>query len=406
VSDQDDDLELQALQRELDDAFATTRPRRGYEDEVWLLIQQQRPVTNRLRDAIAGFVQGIREVPAASMAAVASILVIAIGVGVIASVGGFGRGRGGGAGSTAGAPQIEDTSGRNNGGSQFSANAFGPLPVPGGGTKSTSPPPQAVGSPASTEYYGPAQLVWSGDRNFSYTATTAPVFRYQEPSAVLADQFAGSLGAALVDRPDGYLGNYSATTYSLRVRGTVQSPPSSPAYFILANLQMPDVQAAGATAQDIANIFLAEHSLIPQWPYTVSVDMSADPIKVHYEREFTVPGYPPAHLVDSSGARYGMDVYISGKHPILVSGPLPVNLDTAYYRIVPPDQAISASPSVQGQGPTIQLTNAELVYVLVPAGDHSFYEPAFLLSGSFQLDGKTMVKHVVVPAIDPSQRAK
>jgi hypothetical protein len=403
VSEQDDDLELQALQRELDDAFATTRPRRGYEDEVWLLIQQQRPVTNRLRDAFAGFFQGIREVPAVPLAAVASILVVAIGVGVFASAGGFGRGHFGGS-TTAGPALSEDTSGRNNSGQ--SASAFGPLPVPVGGTKSTTPPPQAVGQPSS-EYYGPAQLVWSGtSQGFSLGISTAPVFRYQEPSAILADQFAGSLGAALVDRPDGYLGNYSATTYSLRVRGTVQSPPSSPAYFILANLQMPDVQAAGATAQDIANIFLAEHSLLPQWPYTVSVDSSADPIKVHYEREFTVPGYGQAHLVDASGTRYGMDVYVSGKHPILVSGPLPVNLDTAYYRIVSPEAAINASSSVQGSGPTIQLTNAELVYVLVPAGDHSFYEPAFLLSGSFQLNGKTMVKHVVVPAIDPSQRAK
>jgi len=222
----------------------------------------------------------------------------------------------------------------------------------------------------------------------------------------MADQFAGSLGAALVNRPDGYLGNYSATTYSLRVRGTVQSPPSSPAYFILANLSMPDVQVAGATAQDLANIFLAEHGLLPPWPYTVSVDASADPIKVHYERQFTVPGYGPAHLVDAAGVRNGMDVYISGTRPTLVSGPLPVNLDSSYYRIVSPGQALLASPSASASGPTIQLNKAELVYVLVPAGDHSFYEPAFLLSGSFQLNGTTMIKHVVVPAIDPSQRAR
>src|SRR5438034_501786 len=239
MNDREDDLELQALQRELDDAFATTRPRRGYEDELWLLIQKERPVANHLRDSLAAFWQSIRTAPAAPAAAVASILVVALGVGI----------------------------------------------------------------------------------------------------------FAAALGAALVDRPDGYLGNYSATTYSLRVRGTVQSPPTSPAYFILANLSMPDVQVAGATAEDLANIFLAEHSLLPQWPYKVSVDASADPIKVHYERQFTVPGYGPAHLVDSSGVRYGMGVHISGKRPTLVSGPLPVNLETSYYRIVSPGQAFSASPS-------------------------------------------------------------
>jgi hypothetical protein len=398
----DDDLELQALQRQLDDAFATTRPRRGYEDEVWLLIQEQRPVTNRLRDSLAAFWQNVRTAPAAPAAAVASILVIAIGVGIFASAGGFGRGS---FSSTSGPQLSEDTSGRGNSG-QSAGGAFGPVPVPGE-TKSAAPPPRAVGSAATNEYYGPAQLVWTGgQQDFSAGTDTAPVFRYQEPSTTVADQFAGSLGAALVNREDGYLGSYSATTYSLRVRGTVQSPPASPAYFILANLSMPDVQASGATPQDLANIFLAAHGLLPQWPYTVSVDASADPIKVHYEREFTVPGYGPAHLVDASGVRYGMDVYISGRRPTLVSGPLPVSLDTAYYRIVSPAQALNASPSASASGPTIQLNKAELVYILVPAGDHSFYEPAFLLSGSFQLNGTTMVKHVVVPAIDPSQRAR
>jgi hypothetical protein len=52
----------------------------------------------------------------------------------------------------------------------------------------------------------------------------------------------------------------------------------------------------------------------------------------------------------------------------------------------------------------VALTQAELVYVLVPAGDHSFYEPAFLFSGTFKLNGQTLTKRVLVPAVDPSQR--
>jgi hypothetical protein len=44
------------------------------------------------------------------------------------------------------------------------------------------------------------------------------------------------------------------------------------------------------------------------------------------------------------------------------------------------------------------------VYVLVPAGDHSFYEPAILFSGSYTVNGQTLVKRVLVPAVDPSQR--
>jgi len=41
---------------------------------------------------------------------------------------------------------------------------------------------------------------------------------------------------------------------------------------------------------------------------------------------------------------------------------------------------------------------------LVPAGDHSFYEPAFFFSGEYQMNGQTLTKRVLVPAVDPSQR--
>ena len=398
MSEQDEDLELQALQRELDDAFATTRPRRGYEDELWLTIQQQRPVTNRLWGSLAAFWQSVRQAPAMPAAAVAAVLVVAIGVGLFAS----GLHPGGGASHMSGSPALsgEDTS--RNGTTQFGPNSFGQLPQPGGAKSVSGPPPQAVsGTP---EYYGPAQLVWSGSADIS--TNSAPVFRYQEPTSVQADQFAGSLGARLVDRQAGNLGYYSTPTYTLAVRGTVQAPPANPAYFI-ASVSIPPVNAAGASAQDIATIFLAEHNLLPQWKYTVSVDASGDPVRVHFDRIFTVPGYGngDSYLVDASGARSGLEVDISGRRPVLVIGPLPVTLDTAYYRIVSPANAVQAAPS-SPSGPTIRLTQAELVYVLVPAGDHSFYEPAYLMSGTLDIGGTQMVKHVLVPAIDPSQRAK
>jgi hypothetical protein len=60
----------------------------------------------------------------------------------------------------------------------------------------------------------------------------------------------------------------------------------------------------------------------------------------------------------------------------------------------------SATPA-----PAVQLTKADLVYVLAPAGDHSFYEPAYLFSGAFQMNSSTYVMRVLVPAIDPSQRS-
>ena len=51
MSDQDEDLELAALQRQLDDAFETTRPRAAFEDELWSRMQARRPAGTRLRDA-------------------------------------------------------------------------------------------------------------------------------------------------------------------------------------------------------------------------------------------------------------------------------------------------------------------------------------------------------------------
>ena len=110
-----------------------------------------------------------------------------------------------------------------------------------------------------------------------------------------------------------------------------------------------------------------------------------------------------------NGVRYGLEVDLSGRRPVLASGMLPVSMESATYRIISADQAVrlatgSGSPASASPAPTVQLTQAELVYVLVPAGDHSFYEPAFLFSGTVKINGTTMTKHVLVPAVDPSQR--
>ena len=260
---------------------------------------------------------------------------------------------------------------------------------------------------APGEYAGPATFVWSGQLDLALS--TAPVYRYREPSTNASDQFATALGAALQGRPQGLLGSYSATTYTLKVRGTVQSPPLSPAYFILANVSMPEIDAAGAGPQDLAAIFLAQHSLLPQWPYTTSVDSRGNPVKVIFERQFDVPGYAGAHLVDSNGIRYGLEVDLNGHRPVFVQGLLPATLDSATYRIISADQAIrlATAPSTnetRSSVPTVQLKQAELVYVLATAGDHSFYEPAFLFSGTVQVNGVTMTRHVLIPAVDPSQR--
>ena len=400
--DELDDLELQALQRQLDDAFETTRPRATFEDELWLRVQSSRPVPSRLRDALSGFWEGVRAVPAVPAAAVAAVLVVAIGVGLVAVNGGLGR-TGGGASTALSTNREAPAAG------QYLAGNFGRVPSPVfNNSKGGGAPLPSSAVPNGADYAGPVQLTWSG--TFDLTITTAPVFRYREPSTNEADQFATGLGAVLRGRPSGFLGAYSASDYTLKVRGTVQSPPSSPAYFIFASLSMPPIQAAGAGPQDVADIFLAQHSLQPQWNYAVSVDTSSDPVRVVYQRSFNVSGYGAAYMVDFNSNRYGLEVDLSSDRPVLATGTLPVGLDIADYRIISAGDAIRAatgfsSSSTDAAVPVAQLNHAELVYVLVPAGDHSFYEPAFLFTGAVKAGGQAYTKHVLVAAVDPSQRS-
>ena len=398
MSQHDEDLELQALERQLDDAFETTRPRPAFEDELWLKVQESRPAPRRLRDAWGGFWNALREVPAVPAAATALVLVVAIGAGLIAL---NGRGGAPGASSTAETRLSAPAAG------QYLSGNFGRVPSPrfASGVKTATPGPGAAG-PSAADLSAPVQYTWAG--TFDVKTTTAPVFRYHEPSATDADQFASALGAVLRSRPSGFLGMYGASDYTLKVRGTVASPPSSPAYFIFSGLNLPPIDAAGGP-QAIADVFLAQHSLQPQWEYTVSVDTGSDPQKVVYERQFDVPGYGPAYLVDYNAGHYGLEVDISDNRPVIATGLLPVSMDVANYNLIASSDAIravtgSASPPPSPNGQVVQLTQAELVYVLVAAGDHSFYEPAYLFTGTQQVGGQSYTRHVLISAIQASQR--
>lgn len=401
-----DDLELEALQRQLDDAFETTRPRLAFEDELWLRVQAQRPAPARLRDAWWGLIDGFRQAPVVPLAAVATLLVVVLGVGFLA---GSGLGRGGSGtsslsagGPNAAAPQV---------GRAASPGAFGRLPSPvsiPGSVPSVGVPgatyPTLAGGPA--EFTGPVSLAWTGTPGPALSS--APVFRYREPSTSIADQFAAALGASLQSRPAGYLGSYETTTFNIRVRGTVQSPPREPTFVMLPITAVAPSDAAGGPAA-VGLVFLAEHSLAPSWPYTVDAKVAGDQAAVRYLRQFTVPGYGYAYLVDRNGTRYGMEVDLTAGLPTLATGPIALAMDQADYPLISEDQAVhaalaSSAPTASPAAPAVKLTTGELVYVLVVAGDHSFYEPEFLFSGTLVVSGTTYAKHVMVPAVDPSQR--
>jgi hypothetical protein len=403
VSDTED-LELEALQRQLDDAFETTRPRTGFEDELWTRMQAHRPATSRLRDAWRGLIQGIREVPAVPMAAVAAVLVVIIGAGLFA-YSGLGHG-GGSAGTSLAIGQSGPQSDR-----LAPPGTFGRLPGP---VLNPSADKSAVGATTPSAvapgvaYSGPVTLVWKG--TFALTQPAAPVFRYQEPSTNVADQFATSLGAIFQARPAGYLGAYDTAEFNVLVRGTVQSPAREPSFALLPLKPIAPIEAAGGPA-DVAVIFLAQHSLAPTWPYMQQAVVSGDQTQAMLVREFAVPGYGYAYLIDAAGDRYGLEVDLQGNQPLRATGPLPLSLESASYPIISGDEAVrsvlaSAPPAAANpNAPVVTLTTAELVYTLVVAGDHSFYEPAILFSGTFTVNGKTNDKRILVPAIDPSQRS-
>src|SRR6202163_2141976 len=99
---EEEDLELQALQRQLDDAFQTTRPRPAFEDELWLRMQSRRPLWQRFRDGLSGMAAGLREAPAVPAAAVAIVLIVLLGAGIV-TLGGLHLG-GGASLATGGVP--------------------------------------------------------------------------------------------------------------------------------------------------------------------------------------------------------------------------------------------------------------------------------------------------------------
>src|SRR6266705_2089569 len=382
LSDDKEDLELQALQRELDDAFATTRPRRGYEDELWLRMQARRPLWTRLRDAIGSVGALFREAPAIPLGAVAVLLVVVIGAGILVNSG----------------LRLSPTHSSYAQGAQapdLALSEFGKLPTPalhpGLVPAPVSNGPSTSYSAAldqSNLYFGPATLRWTGQMPLQ--SVQAAIYRYAEPGASLADQFAASIGASSdkqVRSGTGFLGTYSGQAFILTPTSTVT--------------------ASGADSRDAAAAFLGRYSLVPSWPNEVKVQQSNGHVLVQYLRSFQLPGGGVAYLVHWIGQRYGASVDINNGGITAASGPLPLNLDATTYRLISNDEAVRmalGSPPASSQAiqpvPAVDLKSVELVYALAFAGGQGYYEPAYLFSGTFSYNGQTYTKRVLVPLVD------
>ena len=266
-----------------------------------------------------------------------------------------------------------------------------------------------------TIYTDPVYLSWVGQ--WELRATRAQVFRYKEPTRAGADQFAGTLGASIRSRKSGSLGDYASTDFTLKVHGTVQRPPEEPYYVItVGHLATSD---SGTGSLEVSDNFLAAHRLAPATQWTVEIhneppasDLSpfSDTTVVRYLRHFDVPEYGSARLIDNNFHNYGIEVDLYRGQPAFAAGPLPVRLESSPYRLVSSDQAVrvALASSAQDRGiapsfPRVRLDDVELVYVLVPAGNYGYYEPAFVFSGVFDMNGTSYIKYVLVPAADSSQ---
>lgn len=383
---EDEDLELLALQRRLDDAFQTTRPRHDFEDELWLRMQSRRPIWQRVGDGIAGLIAGIRESPAVPSAAVAVGLVVLLGAGIYTLSGLHGAGGGGAASAPTSVRPADD-------------GGFGaPVPrpayaVPGSGSVTNG----------YAEFLGPATLVWAG--NLKVSATDLPVYRYVEPTGTEADRFAATLGALPSnDVAQGGIGVYAGRDFTLVVLSSVAQPPKEP-YVNVSDLK--SIVASGGDSLAIAKAYLDKHHLLPTWPYTTDVQTTAGTVRVDFLRIFDVPGLGQANLVDSGGNRYGTEVDLApGAAGALERAPMPLTLEPATYPIISADQAIrslgASSAATSASVPVVRITRAELVYTLVWGGDHGYYEPAYLFSGTFTLNGVPRVKRILIPAVAPA----
>ena len=347
----------------------------------------------------------IRKVPGVPAATVAVVLGLAIAVGIV-NLGGLHLG---GGLSTAGRPSSFPETGARNNAPNPSSQFSGPLPPPTLDQPNFSFPTATIYgayyNASYSLYFGPTALTWAGKLNV--TATNLPVYRFQEPTRADAVRFAASIGASPAPKlPQEGLGTFSGHNIVLVIGGSTRFPDHEPTF------RFNDPTPNGGIG-DVSDFYLRAHGLFPTWPYRLGGDQSIDSkfSRVVYLRLFDLGTQGEANLIDGEGSFYGTEVdLIDGQLRAVASGPLPLDLDASTFPIITADQAISSAlaqsaPAGSGPVPAVRLTGAELVYTLVNAGDHSFYEPAFLFAGLFTDNGTTYVKRILVPAVDPSQRS-
>lgn len=370
MTDETEALADPELQSRLDAAFAATRPRRGFETELWTRLERRRPWWRR--PTAPDFVRGLSGRAWAGLGAVAVVLAAVIGMTPVLLAH---TGHGGAPGTASLASPAAGAAASQS--KEAAAAAFGKLPVPAlaaSGAPSPSLSRPGVDQPptaAAQPYLGPAQLTLGGA--LPALPATLPVWRFQVPSPASLDELARSLG--------GTAAAAGATGY--------REP-------------LVVIQGGGATAAT-ADGFLRAHGAYPAWPHQTH----AGAARVVYVRQFETPG-GLRDQIDQQGEPAGAEVDLDpsgGAQRAVV--PLPsLRLTLSSYATRTATRAgqdAVSGPATAGS-PPVTLGSPLLVYLAVDGGaGRGFFEPALLFAGTFNQGGSSFEKRVLVPAIDPSQ---
>lgn len=399
MSDLYDDPELE---RQLDAAFRASRPRRGFEDELWTRLQRRRPLPERVMAWIGGL-------PLAPALATVSVLLV---------LGGFvfllgHRSGGGAATSSGGAATAKNSQGLSQAGTPADAaqatkrlgpRAFGAIP--------------AVPTTLTTSYAGGLDL--SLVAALPALPADLPVYRYQEPTAADAAAFARSRGAgqpqtgpAASQGGASVLGMYASPTGQITVVGSDAPNLAGPTYIIDATTAGSSPRPAGATpagitdsqAETNANAYLAQSQLQNTGKATVRNNGDSG-AQVVYPSRFGVPGLGLVDLVDAQARPVSTQVSLGGDGRVFqASGPFPLTTQESPYasassaKLRLSVQAASA-PAGAAARPRVELGSARLVYVAVPSAAGGYLEPAVALTGSVQSGGSVYPVTLLVSALD------
>ena len=386
--------ELEELERRLSAAFAGTRPRRGFEDELWSRLQRRR--WSRL---FAG-----RPAAWRGLGAVAAVLVI--GLAALLTV-----------------PELAGRSSRHPAASppgQTSRVARPVGPAPGGASAriapESAPPFGALPAPAlaasapgvrlpdgSVPYYGPARLTVAARPQ---APAALPVYRYRQPAAADLDTFAARLGASRAGAA-GTPTTYRSSEFRLDLLPAGDGQPPTFAISALA----PAATAPAGGAREAGDAFLGSHAALqPSWPSAVSVEQGGGGEVVVYQRQFEVSGAASALQVDAGGLPAGLRLDVQDGAVTGARGPLPLTLESGRYPSRSPDQAVSdaaaqppAASGPAGAAPVFVLDRVSLVYMAVGGADYGYFVPVYLFSGTAEVQGTAMTKLVAVPALDAAQ---